>query len=623
MKRYSLFRICILSAVTVLMAFQSCTKSEDGTETSSPQITLQAVHATSGSISFTLTASHCDRAAYLVLESANGVELTAQDIIMSGTNIDITAPFTAAVNNLLSETEYTVYAVAARDEEYSDIATLSMSTTEEEPVIPDVTDEIAGAYVRYYGEQDTQISGVSEYVLNLSTREYNEDGSSKPSSYMYRLTLVAPTSADGEHPELPEGTYVYEDLSDGGTPAIWTITAGTCGEIGPDGDGINETACYPRTGTYLTVTKKGSDYVISGLIHTEIMFAAGSAGTVIRQVDYSGPMSYRFPEGTDDPGQVTVGELKEDILDISLTTASGVNYGRVAGYPAQDNIYLEFANMSVNDITGGYRGPGEALYLDMETIVLEEIEENGSHTLRVGDASKDEGRLRPGSWPEQTSLPEGTYLAHIDESGNFHIGVVVSGTAEITRTGSEYTVTFDFTTSNGSKLSGTFNGQIPVRDMGMENIYTSLTEDYVIPSVGGSTASARYYGDRNWGITITWPVSADVVENFYIDLTGDSDDPSEGIPAGTYNVGNYYDRTDFTFMPAYDINDIYAVFNREYTYWLRTSAGEVTGQAPVIGGSIEVSRSGDDYTFTFNVTDDDRNAITGSWTGQVTIENAN
>ena len=193
MKRYSLFRICILSAVTVLMAFQSCTKSEDGTETSSPQITLQAVHATSGSISFTLTASHCDRAAYLVLESANGAELTAQDIIMSGTNIDITAPFTAAVNNLLSETEYTVYAVAARDEEYSDIATLSMSTTEEEPVIPDVTDEIAGAYVRYYGEQDTQISGVSEYVLNLSTREYNEDGSSKPSSYMYRLTLVAPT----------------------------------------------------------------------------------------------------------------------------------------------------------------------------------------------------------------------------------------------------------------------------------------------------------------------------------------------------------------------------------------------------------------------------------------------
>ena len=287
-----------------------------------------------------------------------------------------------------------------------------------------------------------------------------------------------------------------------------------------------------------------------------------------------------------------------------------------------DGVFAQHIS-GINDITGGYRGPGEALYLDMETIVLEEIEENGSHTLRVGDASKDEGRLRPGSWPEQTSLPEGTYLAHIDESGNFHIGVVVSGTAEITRTGSEYTVTFDFTTSNGSKLSGTFSGQIPVRDMGMENIYTSLTEDYVIPSVGGSTASARYYGDRNWGITITWPVSADVVENFYIDLTGDSDDPSEGIPAGTYNVGNYYDRTDFTFMPAYDINDIYAVFNREYTYWLRTSAGEVTGQAPVIGGSIEVSRSGDDYTFTFNVTDDDRNAITGSWTGPVTIENAN
>lgn len=570
-----------------------------------PTVALTAGDATEKSISFSAECSHADEAAWIVFQSGQPAP-TAEDILMNGTRLDITAVSHGKADNLEADTEYTVYAAAAKGDVTGEVSLLTMKTLGTSEAEYDIRMEAKAARVLYTsGNSETD-----DYTLTLSSVGFTEKGEPMPESTYYSFYLAGTASADPDNPELPEGTYSYSS-----TGLAGTFSYGVCADIDSDGNTVAESPAFMREGSTVTVSRNGDGYYIEAVIYTESL----SAGNQLHHVTYDGPVSMAVNSTGGDPGQPTVGVLEEDLRDIVFTDVTAFNYGEVDGSLC-NNIILEFTNMELTS-DGLYDYPGQVLYLDMAAWYSYGEIYDGSYP--IGN-SGDFGWVYPGSWQGGMSLPEGSYAIDIDEGGSFHIGAFSSGALTIEYDYiSTYTFRFNFVTPEGRAVTGVYEGPVDVYDGTATQTFSTLTSDYEIPFGTTVIACASYYGDYNGTGNGNWILSLQSInddgssECFYADISGEGLDFNAGLQPGTYSASVTLEQ--YTFMPGV-VDGIFEEGN--YTYWCRRDAsGMMTALSPAVDGTITISRDGDTYTVVIDYTDDAGYNVTGTWTGSIVLNN--
>ena len=133
--------LAVLMAATMILA-ASCDKDNGNNnppeETADPKVTVSIDTVTAYSFTYTVSPSDAETVAWMVLSADEPVP-TAEDIIANGERMNATVPsITRTAENLTPETGYIVVAAASSEDVYSEVATQSV-TTSEELLVPTVT----------------------------------------------------------------------------------------------------------------------------------------------------------------------------------------------------------------------------------------------------------------------------------------------------------------------------------------------------------------------------------------------------------------------------------------------------------------------------------------------------
>ncbi|WP_203583399.1 Ig-like domain-containing protein [Paludibacter sp. 221] len=90
----------------------------------------------------------------------------------------------------------------------------------------------------------------------------------------------------------------------------------------------------------------------------------------------------------------------------------------------------------------------------------------------------------------------------------------------------------------------------------------------------------------------------------------------DNIPTGVYNISDStdpYAYTPYTITPGY----LYGQYGREYGSWLCSTKNGYTEHTKIIRGKIRVENSGHDYSFEYEVEDENGKEITGTYTNNL------
>lgn len=595
--------------LAAVLAISSCQKTKEDAEPSVPGIEISAGEVTDASISFTLKATDAESAGYLVLSTA-AEEPSAEDIMGLGTEISVTEAVTVTVGQLDAATEYAVYAVAAKENIFSDVKKLVITTLEQGTEMENIECQAGAARIVYYGETG---SGSGEFILRLSEKGFSETASVLPDSRYYSFIFYGDVPSDPENPSVPAGTFTFDES---GTGASGSFVYGSMTAV-TDANGDTVNPAMIRSGS-LTITEAADGYSIEAEIVAEEAIISGEtteSHMTSHHVTFSGEIFVKSDteDVPEEPEEPTVGPLDKDLENITFTN---VDYALYYGQTEMglDNVLVALSNMQTGS-DGLYAGPGQYMQLDLNTMFSGNMIMDGRYAF--GGLFS----LTPGYTLENGKV-DGTYVIDMDENGNMLIGLASSGTVTITMTDDYYyEISIDLETEDGYKMTGTFSGEIIfAADTGS----STLTDDYTA-DLSGETNVAQldswgdYYGcgHINWTLQIETTKEDGSFEGFTAGMIGNGMDETAGLPAGTYEV--YSDSegyAPFRFMKGYVDYDYLA----ETGWYTKASDGwTLTGVAPATDGTITVARDGDTYTISFELVDDARHTFTGTWTGQLNV----
>ena len=149
---FSLLSILMLSMV-------SCKKPEPQVEDPKPQITITEGMVTENSIEFFLSATEADEVAYHFMETTEEVPLLTVEGLFKGENVFTASaePVSFVMENLKPETEYTVYAAAAKEGKYfSEIKELTINTAEKPKLLQFLSKSKTGFSYKVNAEEGQQ-----------------------------------------------------------------------------------------------------------------------------------------------------------------------------------------------------------------------------------------------------------------------------------------------------------------------------------------------------------------------------------------------------------------------------------------------------------------------------------
>ena len=415
----------------------------------------------------------------------------------------------------------------------------------------------------------------------------------------YVLDLYSTTEGEGESLLPPAGTYTlaaYEDCGDMTFSVDYSLGA----SLDDDGNTIFESVFSAGT---VTVSYEGSNMVIVA----DLVDETGKK----HYATYNGSASYFDYNGGNNPG---IGG------DIDFTAATAV-----AGYINDREGVME-VNINLTDMEvlpdGTVIPPGTILYLNLFMPLNEEGElMTGSYTA-AGDGAS--GTFFPGEMVDFMGVvyPLGTYVMSVDEAGMSVYGMISDGTVKISGSGGQITLVCDLVTSDGSRVTCDYTGELPVQNI--PGPFSTLTGDYTLDLEGCESGEAVYYGDYyetgggNWYITITPDYTTDY-DGFQVDLVAEGMDYEDGIPSGTYTVSpNGYPE------PGQYLEGYLTSTSIGGTMFLGgfTADGYVSEFAPATSGDLVITNHGDGtYTFSFEFLDDKGNTWDGEWTGPMELQN--
>lgn len=410
------------------------------------------------------------------------------------------------------------------------------------------------------------------------------------------------------------------------------------------GNGGNEDPTAPS----ITIVKEGGNLTVSAdeqSLDINYTVENAVAGANV-EVDCQGVDWIEVVE-TSSEGKITlnIAENQAQEARSAIITLNYVYEGAAKDVKDQVNLIQEASSYAVDVVAPyaeGYYYDGPTTFGTEANMYLLWLVENQSQDGYLSEGNNYSFAIMSNAQPEDLtaiSIPEGVYTLSQTmgdgtlESSNTRLVSVSGGestqttfsdvTLTVTREGNQMHITAVMTESNSENMHRVkYTGEVM-----LEVVYSyqsSLTADYEM-DLSGCVGNAYYYGDYyevgTSNFTVQIAPASGAGELVQLELCAPlSSNVETGIAEGTYRFEET--AAEFSALPGYLSG------NSLYSSWFITlgSDGYATSPwSPLAGGTVDVSRSGDEYTFDFDALDDnvqEPHAITGVWSGTMTIVDA-
>ncbi len=602
MKRFfsTVFLSTVLTSLAILL-LSSCNKDTD-TAGSEMTVTLEQVEATESTLTFVVNHTNAEKCAWWYGTADESVP-SAEDILATGTSLNTAvSKSTVIIDDLPAFTEFVIVAAVSGKGNVLSSEPLKMTTLGSEVILLDAV------------YSDANSAGAGNYSIALGNSDINENWEPVNVGDMYvSLELFNVKDTDPINAVLPDGEYKAGSK----TPFTWDPSSSyLCKRVDDTAEGVKY---MPFISGAVNVARDGNTYSLD----VDLVLLEG--GEEIK-VKYSGPI--QFVQGATAAGRF------EEPQNVTFTAASGRYYGNWF-YPFSDDMLLEFyageRNASGN-LVDGYK-------LQMMYVFTQKLEdtsvstvpiENGTYTVSYG--TNHQHRV-PRTFTKGevtdfygTTVELGTILKHIDsKTGRNTLGVITGGTMKVSGSGSSYTFEFNFVTEDGVEIKGSYSGGVDLQNKcdnsSREYLSSVLTSDYQLDFPESTKAMAYYMGDYlhvgldSWLLYFMGDDPGDTISlEFFTDKNGGLQ-----ISEGIYTISGDYSE----FKSGQIIPGFYPRGGGDllYSWYGDTSSQDQDGNtqklAPLAGGTMNVSKSGNKYVFNMNFTDDKGYTISGQWTGDV------
>lgn len=528
-----------------------------------------------------------------ISNSIDGGELTAEsnaEWIANNGLENGTFKFTAAANtvtdlrNAVIKVQYT-WADGVSEKEIK----VTQSGTDEVPA--DYNQHAQFLWGEYYGDPDED--GKFRYLMCISEKELNSSLQPTEEGIYYFIELFGEESSDSFTRNPNEGEYKVDAI---GNDENNIITKDNSFIIFVNAEGTITENVKLKTGSLILSSVYDEEIEYDRPIYTMNLTDANGK---IHKVVYDG----QIPLFIDRSPKYSY--IREDFN-------LNAKFCDIKGTPFQG---LVNATMVLSD-------KGQDVAVDAGCIVLKFImpydpQGNipaGTYTITpLGDFSKFS--IEPGREIEATTPYMGSMAKKFDADGWTQLGLLTDGKMIVSGTKENYTITCDFTTREGVKVTGAYTGAAEID--GFTEAFSTLTEDYVL-DLSGAEGTAIYRAGGEWNIELGYGYGEDG-DCFNISfITGDQS-ADKGIESGTYKVATegtpkkgeyaigymnmgmpagtyFYNGMDWASMPPYKI------------------------LAPAIDGDFIIENLGNnEYSISFEFTDDLGFKWSGSWNGVLQI----
>ncbi len=469
-----------------------------------------------------------------------------------------------------------------------------------------------------YALYTTQLSnpGRATYRIDFANAPADQNGLPVSKGDMVvSMEFTAPASAENSPAILPAGNY-----SAGNNTANFTFNCAASDVAIRVADGNDQDAISYEViiGGYVDVNLVDGEYDI----RAELTTISGLS----LNASYCGPI--RFVNNPANSGTFA------DDFDVTFENAQGRFYGNWY-YPFSDDMMLQLYTGTIENgkQTEGY-------WLELETNLPKAADPTALTSPRVADGVYTvDTREDPASFyycyqpftfvsgkvidffGQPTNI--GSTITHIDKDGTLRLAHISGGTVTVSGNGTRFD--FDLTTSAGVKVTGSYSGTPNIHNL-CDNFdsqparpFSTLEDDYSMNFADNAIALAYdegnnflIQGKKSIYLMVSDPQR---VKGDYIafDLISDEN----GLVDGTYTVNDTFEpfgvlkgRANYSGSPIFswfgNLEDI-------------DPDGYNNIMAPVNGGTFTVATDAQGVsTITFNLTDDNGHAITGSWSGTIT-----
>lgn len=446
---------------------------------------------------------------------------------------------------------------------------------------------------------------VGQYVMLLCTGDYTVDDDwgvyrSKDDGFMLTVCLCAEPSSELT-PSIPAGTYT---MGSDAAPGVWS-DAPSVNMLTSYTEAAGTNVVTPTAGT-LTVSYEGGKTVIEGSLEVDeakydihlneklLFLGEGHDGKLHESVNTTFVGATAVHKSVEDG----CSRIRLELYDVKPGNEGQISNGNL--------VKIEFLAPQINYAGGGFN------YVP-------------TGTYAVGEQAT-EGTIIPG-YDDGFSLPTGAYIAQ-NYSGNSLFGMFNAGSMKISAVGDSYTITLDLTTAEGVTVKGTYKGKLAyIDDSGSSDQWvSSLTGDVNIAFPGIEAVAFRDHGDfymQNVRVVEFQWLDVQNMKATILELQLPMAEEGSPIPAGTYPISPKGTWGVNTFTPGQILGQ--AIIGT----WGHVKLGKLSDGniaidlsevGPANGGTVTVTKSGDQYTFDFDLVDDalpTPHKMVGSWTGKV------
>lgn len=451
--------------------------------------------------------------------------------------------------------------------------------------------------------------GLGVYTIDLCTGLPDNDGNpAEIGDSKVTIALVASPSEDYINAILPAGYYT-QGVGKAFTFAPSQSAAWTRYEDGEDG-----VAIAPIIYGSVDVRHEGSAYDI----RMELVTLNGE----VLNLSYEGEIQFT-------PGNSEY-ESFDAPVDAALTGLQGRFYGNWY-YPFADDILVQgySGEFDENDaqVTGYWLNL--PLYMPKVADPMNPVQTLADGVYSIEKRSNPTGNtylpftFQKGTVIDFMGIPysAGTYLTLKEANGAIKMAYIVEGTVTVSDNGTK--MTLDGLDEYGTSIKVSFSGNPLIvnfcdnDEKEIKHPWSTLTGDYELnftPDTYGVYFLDEPSIVEGLNTYTLWLTDASMTKGDYLQFTILSDE--EGLPDGTYTVATTFQAN--TILPGwtgYSGTDLGGSWFADLES--ANEEGEQQTLAPIYGGTITISTDDIVRTITIDLTDDNNNKITGTYSGLV------
>ena len=551
-----------------------------------PTVTVTPGEATESTLAFTIAPSEgVEMAGYLCVGKGEPVPATGDELFEGDAVLieDWSAP--VLVEGLESETAYVIAVAVATKDAASDVVTVEMTTAAPAGQQYDEVIEATNATIAvYFGNDNHPDKQTGQFALGIDNIPW-EGGYATGAGTKHQFCFYSDLASDPDNAIPADGTYKFDTSSTGDSGDKWTI-------------GDNNYTWWVKTdsqgkqagsGGYfeaeMTLTRSGGNY--------EVVMTGKSDDGKTFKITYSGPVTFQNKTVTDQ--------------NLQAAYAEAVYYGVGEYNPTTDSWLIGLFDQKDNAT--------KLLTIDFYSTVatdpMNPVIPTGTFTPNDGSAT-DAGTFTPGG-SLFGIMDYGTYL-QVAGSDPFYC---TAGSFTIAKSGSNYTITCNFTTDKNIKVTASFTGPIAITS----KYEPPFTEDLTVNADRVYSGYGIYYGGSDGSF------------DYYFRLTDtEMNTDSEGNPVPVSGNGNFvgfdlYSATEADPANIVIPNGTYTLattnaagtFDPDYTFCWHWKDGDMS-TVTMESGTVTVNRTGTNYTVKLDGTTETGNKLVCNYTGPIPMQ---